>query len=146
MLHTTFQYEAILPDTKPFRVCNIHQPLCPDFDPDVRRDVGDLVEAELAATVGVLPGLTLTPQYTYLHKFQDQFRGDRGFQYGQLQAETATDSHSLEVRLAYSTAALVAAKRFPVPLSVALRYTERLASTNNRLHTRLFGVSLTGAW
>ena len=108
--------------------------------------MGDLVEAELAGTVGLLPGLTLTPQYTYLHKFQDQFRGDRGFNYRLLKAETDTDSHSLEVRLAYSTAALVAAKRFPVPLSVALQYTERVASTNNRLHTRLLGVIVAGAF
>jgi len=146
VLNTTLRYEAILPDTQPYRVCAIHQPICPDFDPEVRRDVGDLVEAELAGTVGLLPGLTLTPQYTYLHKFQDQFRGNRGFNYRQLKAETDTDSHSLDVRLAYSTAALVAAKCFPVPLSVSLRYTERVASTNNRLHTRLLGFIVAGSF
>jgi hypothetical protein len=146
VLNTTFRYEAILPDTKPFRVCTIHQPLCPDFDPHVHRDVGDIVEAEIAGTVGLLPGLTLTPQYTYTHKFQDYFRGDLGFHYRQLQAETDVDTHSLEVRLAYSTAALVAAQRFPVPLSGAVRYTERLASTNNRLQTRFLGVSVAGAF
>jgi len=54
------------------------------------------VEAEIAGTVGLLPGLTLTPMYTYTHKFQDQFRGDRGFNYGQLQAETAGDLHTLD--------------------------------------------------
>ena len=145
-LNTTLRYEAILPDTKPYRVCDIHQPICPDFDPEVRRDVGDLVEAELAGTVGLLPGLMLTPQYTYTHKFQDQFRGDRGFNYRQLKAETDVDSHALDVRLAYSTAALVAAQRFPVPLSVSLRYTERLASTNNRLQTRYLGFILAGAF
>ena len=134
------RYETILPDTKPFRVCNIHQPLCPHYDPDVHRDVGDLVEAEVAATVGLLPGLTLTPQYTYLHKFPDHFRGDRGFPYGDLTAETAVDSHLLDVRLAYTTAHLVAAKRFPVPVSVALLYTDRLASTNMRLKTRYLGA------
>jgi hypothetical protein len=95
--------------------------------------------------VGLLPGLTLTPMYTYTHKFQDQFRGDRGFNYRQLQAETDVDSHGLDVRLAYSTAALVAAQRFPVPLSVSLRYTERFASTNNRLYTRYLGLILAGA-
>ena len=143
-LNTTFHYEAILPDTKPFRVCTIHQPLCPDFDPYVRRDVGDIVEVELAGTLGLLPGFTLTPIYTYTHKFQDRFRGDRGFNYRQLKAETDVDSHGLDVRLAYSTAPLVAAQRFPVPLSVSLRYTERLASTNNRLHTRYLGFLLAG--
>jgi hypothetical protein len=82
LLNTTFHYDALLPDTKPFRVCAIHQPICPNFDPQVRRDVGDIVEAEIAGTVGLLPGLTLTPMYTYTHKFQDHFRGDLGFNYG----------------------------------------------------------------
>src|SRR5262249_21064945 len=42
MFNTTFRYEALLPDDKPFRVCAIHQPICPDFDPHVHRDVGDI--------------------------------------------------------------------------------------------------------
>jgi hypothetical protein len=33
VLNTRFQYEALFPDTKPFRVCPIHQPICPNFDP-----------------------------------------------------------------------------------------------------------------
>jgi hypothetical protein len=146
VLSTRFQYEALFPDTKPFRVCPIHQPICPNFDPQVHRDVGDLVEAEIAGTVGLLPGLTLMPMYTYTHKFPDQFRGDRGFNYGLLQAETDTDFHTLELRLAYSTALLVAQQRFPVPLSLAVRYIDRFAGTNNRLAIRALGVILTGAF
>jgi len=145
-LTTTLRYDAILPDDKPFRVCSIHQPICPNFDPHVRRDVGDIVEAEIAGTVGLLPGLTLTPRYTYTHKFQDQFRGDRGFNYGQLQAETNGDLHTLDLRLAYSTALLFAAQRFPVPLSVSVRYVDRLAGNNNRSQTRYLGVMLAGAF
>jgi len=81
-----------------------------------------------------------------MHKFPDQFRGERGFNYGQLQAQTATDLHTLELRLAYSTALLVAQQRFPVPLSLAVRYMDRVAGTNNRLVIRSFGVILTGTW
>jgi hypothetical protein len=84
--------------------------------------------------------------YTYTHKFQDQFRGDRGFHYRQLKAETDMDAHGLDVRLTYRTAALVAAQRFPVPLSVSLRYAERFASTNNRLHIRYLGFILAATW
>jgi len=145
-LNTTFRYEAILPDDKPFRVCAIHQPLCPDFDPHVRRDVGDIVEAEIAGTVGLLPGLTISPMYTYTHKFQDHFRGDLGFNYGQLQAETDADFHTLELRLAYSTALLFAQQRFPVPLSLSLRYIDRVAGTNNRLDIRSLGFILAGSF
>ena len=146
VFNTTLGYEAILPDDKPLRVCDIHQPICPHFDPHVQRDVGDIVEAEIAGTVGLLPGLTLTPMYTYTHKFPDHFQGHLGFNYRQLKAETDGDSHTLDLRLAYSTALLVAAKRFPVPLSVSLRYVDRLAGTNNRLHTRSIGFILAGAF
>jgi hypothetical protein len=146
VLTTTFQYEALLPDTKPFRVCAIHQPICPNFDPHVHRDVGDIVEAEIAGTVGLLPGLTLTPMYTYTHKFQDQFRGDLGFNYRQLQAETEVDVHTLDLRLAYSTALLFVEKSFPVPLSVSVRYVDRLAGNNNRSQTRYLGFILAGAF
>ena len=145
-LTTTCHYEAIVPDDKPFRVCDIHQPMCPDFDPHVHRDVGDIVEAEIAGTVGLLPGLTITPMYTSTHTFQDHFHGDRGFNDGQLQAETAGDAQTLDLRLAYSTTLLCAQQRFPVPLSLALRYVDRLAGNNNRLHTRALGVILAGSF
>lgn len=146
LVSASARYETILPDTKAFRVCTINQPLCPHYDPHVHRDVGDLVEVEVAATVGLLPGLTLTPQYTYVHKFQDHFRGDLGFRYGELKAETDVDSHILDVRLAYNTAYLAVAKRFPLPVSVAVLYTDRLSSTNSRLQTRYLGVSLAGVF
>jgi hypothetical protein len=145
VLNTTFGYEAFLPDEKPFRVCEIHQPICPNLDRHVQRHVGDLVEAELTGSVGLLPGLTLTPMYLYAHKFPDQFHGHLGFNYRVLRTETDADSHSLDLRLGYSTALLVAAQRFPVPLSVSLRYVERLASNNNRLQTRYLGVIFAGS-
>jgi hypothetical protein len=102
--------------------------------------------AEIAATVGLLPGLTITPMYTYTHKFQDHFRGDLGFNYGLLKAETDEDTHNLDLRLAYNTALLFAQKRFPVPLSLSLRYIDRLAGTNNRLHIRSLGFILAGSF
>src|SRR5712691_587659 len=145
VLNTTLGYEAILPDDKPFRVCDIHQPICPNFDPHVQRDVGAIVEAEIAGTVGLLPGLTITPMYAYTHKFQDHFHGHLGFNYRLLQAETNGYSHNLDLRLAYSTALLVAEKRFPVPLSLSLRYVDRLAGNNNRLQTRYLGFILAGS-
>ena len=54
-----------------------------------------------------------------------------------MQTQTDTDLHTLELRLAYSTALLVAQQRFPVPLSLSLRYIDRFAGTNNRLVIRL---------
>src|SRR6266571_1371105 len=145
VLNTTFGYETFLPDEKPFRVCEIHQPICPHLDRHVQRTVGGIMEAEIAGSLGLLPGLTLTPMYLYTHKFQDHFHGHGDFNYGLLKAETDGDSHNLDLRLAYSTALLVAEKRFPVPLSVSLRYVDRLAGNNNRLQTRYLGFILAGS-
>ena len=108
--------------------------------------MGDIVEVQVAGTVGLLPGLTLTPMYLYTHKFQHHFHGHLGFNYRLLQAETDADSHSLDLHLGYSTALLVAEQRFPVPLSVSLRYVERLAANNNRLQTRYLGFIVAGSF
>jgi hypothetical protein len=145
-LNSTFRYEAILPDEKPVRVCPIHQPVCPDFDPHVQRDVGDMVEAEIAGTVGLLPGLAITPLYTYTHKFQDHYNGHLGFNYRILKEETDFDSHSVEVRLSYSTVPLFVEKHFPLPLSISVRYTDRLASNNNRWKTQYLGLLVEAAF
>ena len=56
------------------------------------------------------------------------------------------DFHTLDLRLAYNTALLVAQQRFPVPLSLALRYIDRLAGTNNRLPIRALGLILAGSF
>jgi hypothetical protein len=40
----------------------------------------------------------------------------------------------------------VAQQRFPVPLSLEVRYMDRIAGTNNRLVIRTLGVILAGTW
>ena len=67
--NTTVWYAAILLDPKPLRVWDIPQPIGADCAPEVRRDVGDIVEAERAGTVGLLSGLTLTPMSPSMHTF-----------------------------------------------------------------------------
>ena len=47
---------------------------------------------------------------------------------------------------AVRAALLVAQKRFPVPLSLSLRYIDRLAGNNNRLRTRSLGFILAGSF
>jgi len=63
-----------------------------------------------------------------------------------LKAETDAEAHTLDLRLAYRTALPFAEPRFPVPLFVSLRYVDRLASKNNRLHPRSLGVILAGSF
>ena len=66
-----------------------------------------------------------------------------GFDYRQLQGETDAETCiSLEVRLGYSTALLYATQRFPFPLTVSLRYLDRVAGTNNRAQSRFLGLMI----
>jgi hypothetical protein len=48
----------------------------------------------------------------------------------------------MEVRLGYSTALLYAQQRFPFPLTVSLRYVDRVAGTNNRVQSRFLGLMI----
>jgi hypothetical protein len=58
----------------------------------------------------------------------------------------AQDLHTLDLRLVYSTALLFVEQRFPVPLSVSVRYVDRLAGNNNRSQTRYLGFILAGTF
>ena len=88
----------------------------------------------------------LASNKSHTHQWQDQLRGHRGFHDGLLKAATDGDTQHLDLRLAYTTALLFAQQRFPVPLSLSLRYIDRLAGTNNRLHIRSFGFILAGSF
>jgi hypothetical protein len=90
--------------------------------------------------------LAITPLYTYTHKFQDHYDGHLGFNYRILKEETDFDAHSVEVRLSYSTVQLFIEKHFPLPLSISVRYTDKLASNNNRWKTQYLGVLVEAAF
>ena len=143
LINTTLGYDAIFPDKKPFRVCNIHNPICADFDNNVKRDTGDTIEAGLSGVLGVLVrGLTVSAQYTYSYKMKDKYRGDQGFDYDALAIESDYRSHIVEGRLSYSTIPRFLEKQFPLPLSASVRYRERVAGTNNQFNSRYIGFTL----
>jgi hypothetical protein len=138
--NTTFSYDAILPDKKAFRVCNVHNPICPDLDTNVRRDVGDIVYGEVAGNLGILAtGLYITTLYHYEHKFKDHYTGDKGFDYGALAVESDYDSHIFIGRLNYSTLPLFLEKQFPVPIIASVTWQDRFAGNNNQFRSRYIG-------
>jgi hypothetical protein len=142
-INTMFGYEPVFPDKKPFRVCDIHRPICPDFDKSVKRNVGDLFNAGIAGTVALLfKGLTASVQYTYEYKMKDNFRGNLGFDYDALVIESDYRSHIVEGKISYSTLPLFLEKQFPVPLTASVGYRERVAGTNNQFNSRYIGFSL----
>ena len=143
LINTTLGYEVIFPDKKPFRVCNVHNPICAAFDSNVKRDTGDTFEAGLSGVLGVLVrGLTVSANYIYTYKMKDKYSGSMGFDYDALAVESDYRSHIVEGKLTYSTVPRYLDKTFPLPLSASLRYRERVAGTNNQFNSRYIGFTL----
>ena len=144
-INTVFGYNPIFPDTKPFRVCDPHRPVCPDFDKNVRRNTGDVFEAGISGTLALLfKGLTLSAYYNYEYKMKDNFRGKLGFDYDALVIESDYRSHIVVGKLSYSTLPLYLEKSFPIPLNASIVYRERVAGTNNQFNSRYIGFSIEG--
>jgi len=141
LLNTTFRYDLLLPDQETLRVCDVHNPTCPDKD-DVRRNLGDVVEAEVSGSVGLFKGLFFSPLYKYGHKFKDHYSGDKSLDYGALADETRYNEHILKATLSYSTLPLFLEKRFPVPFIASVTYRDRFAGDNNLFKSRYIGLVL----
>ncbi len=141
VINTTFRYDLYLPDKETLRVCSIHNPVCNDKD-DVRRDIGDVVEAEISGSVGLLKGLFLSPLYKFGHAFKDQYSGDKGFDYGSLATETDYNEHIFKVSLIYSTVPLFIENKFPFPLTAGVNYRNRFAGNNNLNKSQYLGFTI----
>jgi hypothetical protein len=141
-INTTFRYDLYLPDKQPLRVCDVHDPLCP-FKDTVRRDIGDIFEAEISASYGLpLEGLFFTPLYKFTNKFRDHYAGNMNLNYGVLAEESNFYDHSYRVGFSYSTVPLVVQKKFPWPLAASVFYWDRFAANNNRYVAKSIGFNI----
>ena len=142
LINTAFRYDLILPDKQSFRVCNVHSPICPTKDDSVKRDTGDIFEAEISPTFGLGEGFYLTGTYKYGHKWKDHHSGDKGFDYGALSVETDYNEHIYRGALNYTTMKLFTENKFPIPLIASVYYRERFAGNNNMFASRYIGFAL----
>lgn len=145
-INTTFRYELNLPDKQTLRVCpGPDNPFCNTLD-DVRRKVGDTIEAEIAPKIGFLiPGLNFAPMYKYGYKFKDHHTGDKPLDYGSLsesldQVRTTYTEHTYFITVNYSTVPLYAEKRFPVPASVGITYRNRFDGSGGLGKSQFIGL------
>lgn len=136
-INTTFRYDYFIRDKQELRVCDIHTPICPDKD-NVTRKIGDIVEAELSANIGLLTGFYITPLYKYGHKFKDHYSKGNDV----LSPETDYNEHIAKVGLSYTTLPLFMKKQFPVPLTGTIFYKERFAGDNNNFNSKYIGAVL----
>lgn len=140
-VNTTLRYDHYLPDKQRLRVCSIHNPICSDND-NVDRKLGDVVEGEISASIGILKGLYLTPLYKYGRGFKDHYSGNKGFAYGDLATETDYTEQIFKISLSYSTLPLYIAKQFPFPANFSLSYRDRFAGTNNLYSSQFVGLEM----
>jgi hypothetical protein len=103
-----------------------------DLRSDVKRDLGEMVEANLGAGYGFI-GNTLTPSfdYSYYYKAADKYSGPKDYlNYSALGDNTESMAHRGEFIMKYSTIPLFAAKKFPVPFEVKTSYQRTFAGKN----------------
>lgn len=141
VVNTTLRYDWYLPDHEPLRVCGIHTPVCLDQD-NVKRDLGDVAEAEISMSVGLVKGLSFSPLYQYGHGFKSHYSGDQGLDYQSLEVETDYNEHIFMASFGYSTLPLFLEKQFPVPLNAAVTYRIRFAGNNNLNKSQYVGLTV----
>jgi hypothetical protein len=131
LINTTFRYDLRLPDKQTMRICDPNFPLCSAKE-DVKRDLGDILEAEIQWRVGLFfRGLIFSALYKYGHNFKDHISGNRGLNYGVLTGESDYTEHMYVFGLTYSTIPGIrgSGSKLP-PFSVSVLYRNRFAGTN----------------
>ena len=146
IVNTTVRYDLILPSTKRLRVTSFAAPLGGVFA-DVKRDIGDTVQAEISPSLGVLKGVVIGGMYQYTHKFKDHHDCPAAVNglgtCGDLAIATDFDAHIFVARISFTTLPWVVDGKFPLPIVVALSYRDRFAGNNNLWVSRYVGFNFT---
>jgi hypothetical protein len=103
-----------------------------DIDDKTSRKYGNITLGQLSAESEVVSGLTLSSGYTFQMKESDKFSGSKydSVRYRWMEANTFQLQHDLLMKINYSTLPMFKAKKFPVPLMVALSHTIVLDGKN----------------
>jgi hypothetical protein len=130
LLNVTLKYDLALPDEETLRVPDdVNQPITRNKE-KVDRDVGDVFEFDISGTYQFLEGFSITLNYIYGYKWEDDISGDMGFRYSELEVESDYTEHIGKIGLSYSTFSLFQEKKFPVPLVASILYRNRFDGKN----------------
>ena len=125
-------YTLQLPDRNRERVPEQRDSrVTPDIDPDLRRDLGDILSAQIGGMYAS-KGWSLQVGHSYQYKGADDYSGTRFApeRYSWMSQETEQEMHSLVLGGGYSTVDLFKAKKFPLPMMISLNHTRVLAGKN----------------
>ena len=103
----------------------------PDIDPNLGRDLGNIFATQIGG-IYAHQGWSLQLGHSYQYKGADRYSGIRfpAVRYEWMSRETEQKMHALVMGGGFNTIELFKAKRFPVPLSIALNHTRVLAGKN----------------
>ena len=125
-------YTVQLPDKNAERVPEEEDSkVTPDIDPNLQRNLGDILATQIGGMYAHR-GWNFHLGHSYQYKEADRYSGTHfpSERYGWMSRETEQEMHSLVVSGGYNTIDLFKAKRFPLPLAIALTHTRVLAGKN----------------
>jgi hypothetical protein len=130
-INGTARYDIQLADEKTLRVPpSVHMPLT-NYKEGVDRNLGDILEYEIAANYSFTTAFSGGLKYRYAYKFKDSVQGRREDSfYTSLEDETNASSHIGFVFLGFSTVQMFKEKKFPLPLGLTVEYRNRFAGRN----------------
>jgi hypothetical protein len=132
-LNGVARFDVQLPDEKRVRVPpSVHMPIT-RYKEEVSRNLGDVLELEIAGTYSFTSALSAGLRYRFTRKFKDSVNGTQSHAfYRSLENETDYNSQIGFVFVGFSTIQLFKEKKFPVPLGLQLEYRNRFAGTNGQ--------------
>lgn len=129
VLDGTFRYDWVLPDESVKRVSSsITNPITTNRE-KVERDLGDKFDFEFSGKLYLTSAWSVTAQYRYAFKLEDEIHGRRGFLYRTLEQDTDATEQIYILSLSYSTLPLYLEKKFPIPMGFSLSYRDRFAGS-----------------
>jgi len=136
-------YTVQLSDTNPERIpIQSNSKASPDIDLNTERDLGDIWSTTVGARYSE-SGFSIDMGYSYQYKQADEYTGTAfdNERYKWLEFETEQYMHSAQLTVGFDTLSLFKAKKFAVPLAVALNHT-RVLSGRNVVNNPLTSLSL----
>jgi hypothetical protein len=141
-LNASVNYDMYLPDRQTLRVPDdVNRPITANKE-KVKRDLGDVVELEASSKWAFTKVFSWSLLYKYGHSFKDRISGGKGFNYKSLEDETNYTEHVLVTGLGYTTLPMFLAKKFPLPLNVALNYRNRFAGRYNVFRSQYISLDV----
>lgn len=126
-------YTVQVADTTAKRVPEVFDSsLTPDIDPQVERDLGDMIYSSFGLNYQTDMGLAVKAQYSFQYKEEDKYSGSKysAERYGWMGIDTRQNLHAMQFSLGYSTIPAFKRKEFSVPMELNFTLGQPLSGKN----------------